>query len=70
MFASVASRWPQLRKPWADQNYTGELAAWLRQQYGLELASVVRAAEQEGFTVLPRRWVVERSIAWYGRCRR
>ncbi len=70
VFASVAPRWPQLRKAWADQNYTGELVVWLRQHYGIELEIVVRAADQEGFTVLPRRWVVERSIAWYGRCRR
>jgi putative transposase len=70
VFAYVAPRWPQLRKTWADQNYTGELATWLRQEYGIELEVVVRAADQVGFTVLPRRWVVERSIAWYGRSRR
>ena len=70
VFAYVAPRWPALRKAWADQGYTGELAGWLRQQYGIDLEIVLRAADQVGFTVLPRRWVVERSIAWYNRCRR
>jgi putative transposase len=70
VFAYVAPRWPELRKVWADQGYTGDLAAWLRQQYGMDLEIVVKAADQVGFTVLPRRWVVERSIAWYGRSRR
>jgi putative transposase len=70
LFAYVTPQWPQLRKVWADQDYTGDLAAWLRQQYGIDLEIVVKAADQVGFTVLPRRWVVERSIAWYGRSRR
>jgi putative transposase len=70
VFAYVAPRWPELQKVWADQNYTGELATWLWQQYGIDLEIVVRAADQVGFTVLPRRWVVERSIAWYSRSRR
>jgi hypothetical protein len=32
VFAYVAPRWPERRKAWADQGYTGELSAWLRQQ--------------------------------------
>ena len=70
VFGYVAGRWTQLQKVWADQGYTGDLADWLRHAYGIELEVVVKAADQEGFVVLPRRWVVERSIAWYGRGRR
>jgi putative transposase len=70
VFAYVAPRWPERRKAGADQGYTGELSAWLRQQYGIDLEIVAKAAAQVGFTALPRRRVVERSIAWYGRCRR
>ena len=66
----AAGRWAALQKLWADQNYTGDLAHWLRQEYGIDLEIVVKAAEQVGFAVLPRRWVVERSIAWGGRSRR
>jgi len=31
---------------------------------------VRKIADQIGFVVLPRRWVVERTFAWLGRCRR
>jgi putative transposase len=31
---------------------------------------VRRPPEAKGFTVLPRRWVVERSFGWLGRYRR
>ncbi len=31
---------------------------------------VKRSAQAKGFEVIPRRWVVERTIAWINRCRR
>ncbi|MBB4277635.1 transposase [Rhizobium mongolense] len=31
---------------------------------------VKRSDKIEGFTILPRRWVVKRTFAWLGRCRR
>jgi len=63
--------WPTLQHLWADQGYTGaEFAAWLRQQHGLTLEIVRHAEDQVGFVVLPRRWVVERTLAWLGRSRR
>ncbi|WP_264806451.1 transposase, partial [Acetobacter estunensis] len=31
---------------------------------------VKRSDRAEGFVVLPKRWIVERSFAWLGRCRR
>ena len=71
VFAWVRKRWPDLRKLWADQGYSGEdLADWLRDEYGIELEVVEKPADQKGFAVLPRRWVVERSIAWVNRSRR
>jgi putative transposase len=67
----VSKRWPALRKLWADQGYSGDdLADWLRDQYGIDLEVVEKPAEQQGFAVQPRRWVVERSIAWINRSRR
>ena len=70
VFVYVARRWPELRQVWADQQYTGDLAEWLEAEYGIELEVGRRVADQAGFLVLPRRWVVERSIAWLGRSRR
>ncbi|PDV98974.1 hypothetical protein A9Q02_14075 [Candidatus Chloroploca asiatica] len=34
------------------------------------LQPVLRSDSQKGFTVLPRRWVVERTFAWLTQCRR
>ena len=62
--------WRSLQKLWADQGYTGDLAEWLRAEYGIDLEIVTKAADQQGFVVLPRRWVVERTIGWTGRSRR
>jgi transposase len=69
LLARLLPQWPRLRKLWADQGYRG-LEEGLQREYGVELAIVSRAPEQRGFVPLPRRWVVERSIAWTDRCRR
>ena len=37
---------------------------------GLETEIVKRSDHAKGFVVLPRRWIVERTIAWLNRCRR
>jgi transposase len=36
----------------------------------LSVEIVKRSDAVSGFAVLPKRWVVERSFAWFGRCRR
>jgi putative transposase len=59
-----------LSKLWADQNYSGELVEWVKEQFGIELEIVKKLVEQHTFVVLPRRWVVERTFAWLGRYRR
>jgi len=61
---------PTLQKIWADQGYTGELVTDVQEQYGITLEVVAKLADQHGFIVLPRRWVVERTFAWLGRYRR
>jgi len=70
LVAYAQEHWTTLQKLWADRGYTGELGDWLRQHQGIDLEIVTKADDQVGFVVLPRRWVVERSIAWYGRARR
>jgi putative transposase len=63
---------PRLKKIWADAAYRGkELADWCYQQgNGWDLEVVERAPGTRGFTIQPRRWVVERSFAWLIRYRR
>jgi putative transposase len=60
---------PNVSYAWADQSYRGELVEWAK-VLGITIEIVEREADQVGFVVLPRRWVVERSIAWVNRCRR
>ena len=63
-------RYPRLKLVWADGGYAGKLIDWVQQTCGWVLEIVKRDADLKGFHVLPRRWVVERTFGWLGRCRR
>jgi transposase len=68
---TVLTRWPWLRHIFADGGYAGpKLRAALRKVAKFTLQIVKRTDKAKGFEVLPRRWVVERTFAWLGRCRR
>ena len=65
----------RLRKIWVDGSYNGPLAEWvwnLRQGRGRRRVVLEIVAKVKGhqFTVLPKRWIVERTFAWLGRSRR
>lgn len=65
----VRRRFPKLRHIFADRIYRGEqLLAALANPWTIEI--VQRPPGVKGFQLLPRRWVVERTFAWCGRCRR
>ena len=69
----LKNRFLRLRLIWADGGYAGQLIEWvraLRVRNKLRLEIVKRPDDAKGFIVLPRRWVVERTFAWLGRCRR
>jgi transposase len=55
---------------WADAGYAGRLVEWATAMLGLSIDIVRKLADQVGFTVLRRRWVVERTLSWITRCRR
>ena len=55
---------------WADSAYAGRLVGWAAEKLALELAIVKRTDDTQGFVVLPRRRVVERTLAWITRRRR
>lgn len=63
---------PFLRKLFADGAYEGPVfhGALAGILPFLETEIVKRSDRLNGFVVLPRRWIVERSIAWLNRCRR
>ena len=55
---------------WADAAYRGAFARWVQARWGWTVAIGQRDPAVAGFTVQPRRWVVERTFGWLGRCRR
>ena len=66
---SVHDRFPKLRHVFADRVYRGkQLVNALSSPWTIEI--VERPPGVKGFQLLPRRWVVERTFAWFGRCRR
>lgn len=68
---SVRHREPWLRHVFADGGYGGaKLKGRLREIGSWTLQIIKRSDQTQGFQVLPRRWVVERTFAWLGRCRR
>ena len=68
VFAKAKGCFPRLKLVWADGGYAGKLVDWLNGFCGWAMEIVKRVGQ--GFQVLPRRWVVERTFAWLGRCRR
>jgi putative transposase len=63
----------RLAKIWADGGYAGALVAWvkaLRPRGRLHLDIVRRSDAAQGFEVLPKRWLVERTFAWFVKQRR
>jgi putative transposase len=68
---TILKRWPWLRHIFADAAYQGpKLLAELASLGRFSIEIVKRSDQAKGFELLPRRWVVERTFAWLGRCRR
>ena len=55
---------------YVDQGYTGDKPAEAAAKQRIELWVVKLPEAKRGFVLLPRRWVVERSLAWMARFRR
>lgn len=71
VLTSIRSLYPWLRHIFADGGYGGNKlrdAMAALGQWSFEI--IKRSDTAKGFELLPRRWVVERTFAWLGRCRR
>jgi len=67
----VAKNYPDLLHFFADSAYAGEYLRNALAGLGAWCFEIIRRSDDiKGFAVLPRRWVVERTFAWLGRCRR
>lgn len=67
---SVVGQGHTVELAWADQGYTGKKAREAAQEHDITLQIVKLPEAKKGFVLLPRRWVVERSVGWLARFRR
>ncbi len=58
-----------ITKVFVDGGYTGKLIGWAKAMFGYDV-EVVKRNELHTFQVLPKRWIVERTLAWLGWSRR
>ncbi|QTI90870.1 IS5 family transposase [Streptomyces sp. AgN23] len=70
LLARLRHRHWRVRRVWADGGYTGPLVDVARSVWQIALTVVKRGDGASGFTVLPKRWLVERTFAWLMRSRR
>ena len=72
LVSTLFGLYPFLRKLFADGGYQGPQfeQAVVRVMTATDVEIVKRSDAAQGFVVLPRRWVVERTFAWLNRCRR
>ena len=72
LLASIRSLCPWLRHVFADGGYAGEKLRNAMTGLGSWTFEIIKRSDEakHTFELLPRRWVVERTFAWLGRCRR
>lgn len=66
----MRGRFPRLRLLWAGGGFAGKLVGWTQQFSGWVLESIRRSDAQQGFKLLPKRWIVECTFTWFGQYRR
>ena len=70
VFDRIRGWLPRLKLVWADGGYAGKLIDWVKSSLSWVLEIVKRSDDAQGFQVLPRRWIVERTFGWFNRYRR
>ena len=72
LLATLCGQFPFLAKLFADSAYSGPIfnTALAKILPDLKTEIVKRSDQAKGFVLLPKRWIVERTIAWLNRCRR
>ena len=71
MLKEVRRLFPFVERIFADGGYQGAATAAAVHELGVwHLEIVKRSDTAKSFQVLPKRWIVERTFGWLGRCRR
>ncbi len=67
----LTKRFPRLKKIWADGGYTGDWREKLNAEgCSIDVEVVKRSDAASGFQVIPKRWIVERTLAWFNHFQR
>ena len=62
---------PALRKIWADGSYTGkDFIDLIKKKTGVVIEVIEKRRGIREFSLLPKRWIVERTFAWINKARR
>ena len=70
LLQSARRRFPFIAKIFADAGYQGPKMARTIAATGCWKIEIVKRSDAKGFVVLPKRWIVERTLAWISRNRR
>lgn len=72
VMGNLFGQFPFLKTIFADSAYAGPIFqnGLTEVMPGMKVEIVKRSDRAKGFVILPKRWIVERTIAWLGRCRR
>ena len=72
LMATLFGAFPFLTRLFADGGYRGpQFQAAIGRALARVTVEIVKRSDQaKAFVVLPKRWIVERTLAWLGRCRR
>ncbi len=70
LFSEIKEQMPRLHLIWADGGYRGKLIEWVAVHCLWVLEIVKRNDQLKGFSVMPKRWIVERTFSWLNRYRR
>ena len=70
LLTALRAKFATIALVWADGGYAGRLLTWAQKVLALTVTIVKRTDDLSGFQVIPRRWVVERTLAWISKHRR
>lgn len=70
VFEKITGMFSRMQLVWADGGYSGKLIEWVKLTCDWVLEIVRRNDDMQGFVILPKRWIVERTFGWLNKNRR
>ena len=69
LFRRVKGKLTRLHVIWVDGGFEHRIEEWTLEECGWRVEVVKRSEGKKGWELLPKRWIVERTLAWLGRFR-